>query len=122
MEKLGTYSVMEFRAVCKMSNIPATSTGCIALRAKFKRVFADTGTKREVAHVVALLKLLGTDILQMTRTGVHSSDFPASPEARREVPAGDPWHRWEMYFRKIRPSATSTRFTEDPRPSYYVLL
>ena len=43
MEKLGTYSVMEFRAVCKMSNIPATSTGCIALRAKFKRVFAGTG-------------------------------------------------------------------------------
>jgi hypothetical protein len=56
MEKLGTYSVMEFRAVCKLSNIPATSTGCIALRAKFKRVFAGTGTKREVAHVVALLK------------------------------------------------------------------
>ena len=27
-----------------------------ALRAKFKRVFAGTGTKREVAHVVALLK------------------------------------------------------------------
>jgi hypothetical protein len=54
MEKLGTYSVMEFRAVCKMSNIPATSTGCAALRAKFKRVFAGTGTKREVAHVVAL--------------------------------------------------------------------
>jgi hypothetical protein len=42
MEKLGTYSVMEFRAVCKMSNIPATSTGCIALRAKFNRVFAGT--------------------------------------------------------------------------------
>ena len=56
MEKLGTYSVMEFRAVCKMLSIPATSTGCAALRAKFKRVFAGTGTKREVAHVVALLK------------------------------------------------------------------
>ena len=54
MERLGTYSVMEFRTVCKMSNIPATSTG--ALRAKFKRVFAGTGTKREAAHVVALLK------------------------------------------------------------------
>ena len=56
MEKLGTYSVMEFRAVCKMSNIPSTSTGCPALRAKFKRVFAGTGTKREVTHVLALLK------------------------------------------------------------------
>jgi hypothetical protein len=31
MEKLGTYSVMEFRAVCKMSNIPATSTGHLGL-------------------------------------------------------------------------------------------
>jgi hypothetical protein len=56
MEKLGTYRVMEFRAVCKLSNIPATSTECAALRAKFKRVFAGTGTKREVTHVLALLK------------------------------------------------------------------
>ena len=56
MEKLGTYSVMEFRAVCKMSNIHATSTECAALRAKFKRVFAGTGTKREVIHVLALIE------------------------------------------------------------------
>jgi hypothetical protein len=56
MEKLGTYRVTEFRAVCKLSNIPATSTECAALRAKFKRVFAGTGTKQEVAHVLALLK------------------------------------------------------------------
>jgi hypothetical protein len=39
---------MEFRAVCKLSNIHATSTECAALRAKFKRVFVGTGTKREV--------------------------------------------------------------------------
>jgi hypothetical protein len=56
MEKLGTYSVMEFRAACKLSNIAATSTECMALRAKFKRVFAGTGTKQEVAHVLALIE------------------------------------------------------------------
>ena len=56
MEKLGTYRVMEFRAVCRLSNIHATSTECAALRAKFKRVFAGTGTKREATHVLALLK------------------------------------------------------------------
>jgi hypothetical protein len=56
MQKLGTYSVMEFRAVCKLSNIPATSTECAALRAKFKRVFAGTATKQEVRHVDSLLK------------------------------------------------------------------
>jgi hypothetical protein len=56
MEKLGTYSVMEFRAVCEMSNIPATSTKCATLRAQFRRVFAGTGTKKEVAHVLALIE------------------------------------------------------------------